>query len=57
MIDRTDMGTVLGIQFALCLKNVLMVLGVACLLLPFLHYLCDLSQTFDRTFLKLSLLL
>lgn len=56
MIDRTDMGTVLGIQFALCLKNVLMVLGVACLLLPFLHYLCDLSQTFDRTFLKLALL-
>lgn len=56
MIDRADMGTDLDIRFALCLKNVLMVLGVAYLLLLFLHYLCGLSQTFYITFLKLSLL-
>lgn len=35
MIDRTDMGIVQDIQFALCSKNVLMVLGVVYSLLPF----------------------
>lgn len=35
MIDRTDVSIVQDIQFALCSKNVLMVLGEAYSLLPF----------------------
>lgn len=57
MIDRADIGKILGIQFEFCLKHVLMVLKVAYLLLTFfLYYLHGLSQIFETTFLKLTFL-